>query len=1241
MDERYQPVRNGDVVTFFFPIPRTLTCPEPRCGKRYKCVNWTNARRSIERHLELHHDVELAYSRYFCTKCESTLGKKPSLHECLGPEDLAQEEEEDNEGQLHGCRYCALYFPNRRGLLNHEAAHQLAIRREIQARARPNMTPLLRQLLIRRGNAIPADRNRDNARHPPLEPIAEEQPEEEEDHQADISREEEPVFRENTPASQATQPSRGTHHNNRASDEGAEQQEQLEIEGSVEPPMREQPFFPELTDEEEEEQEELQSVVPSDPAASLTVDQPSNHRSGNSTPTEEVHTPSTARELTPASPVPASPEPLIDEEEENGDELEAPETTSDDPEPGEALREYLPALLTILQEENTFDGWSDFEEKWSEVISAAKKAVKIPDDIQPRPRNPINVDNPRVIQRLYRRNRRQAIRLILDGPGQHCNISSAEVETHYAQRWTPREADTSIFMDMSEGRPPVKTDFFSPADVAGKLHKAESTAPGKDRLTYKHWKSLDPEGMLLAAAFNICLKYKRIPTEWKRSRTVLIPKKDDPQLIENWRPITLSDTAYKLYMSCLAGRLSAWITLNDVISRCQKGFSPFDGVFEHQYVLDSRLNHAKKNNKDIFVAWLDFSDAFGSVSHEVIKTALTRAGAGDHFVDIIMNAYEENTTFISTDEGPTRDIEIKSGIKQGCPMSGILFNLVIDPIVRKAQGEAIEHRTLAYADDVTLIADEAAELQEQIDMVQLEAQKINIILNRKKCASLHLSGKRPVGTRPTTFRLEDGPIKTLEDGEEVAFLGKPVGYNIISDRPRLDDIREKALQILSSKLAPWQRIDALKSFFYPSLQFSLRTDRFSKTEWEAIDEAILPDIKRTLNLPNNASNEYVYGSREGGCIGIPQLATDTYFAAVDSGFKLLTSEDETIKEMAQGELRDTVAFRLRRESNWEDAASYLSGDSEGEFRRGTNKNRNIWTVARTASSRLEINWELPEGAPTISYKEKTVGPGQRRLLLKKLRDAQRSSLAKALHIKPNQGKAIECAAMHEASNHFVSEGLYTRFADWRFIHRARLNLVPLNGAKPWRRGPQVEERCRRCGQWTETLPHVLDHCMRHSAAYQHRHNRVVARIKKAAEKEHQIVAENTAPVRGLNLRPDLVICKGGTATIIDVTIPFDNRPQSFLEARQRKLDKYEPVRAELRRRFTHVEIIPVIVGALGAWDPANDKLVKKICSKAYGRMMKKLIVSETIQWSRDIYIEHLTGHRQYNENGEIYQPNEM
>ncbi|KFM74130.1 hypothetical protein X975_08839, partial [Stegodyphus mimosarum] len=45
------------------------------------------------------------------------------------------------------------------------------------------------------------------------------------------------------------------------------------------------------------------------------------------------------------------------------------------------------------------------------------------------------------------------------------------------------------------------------------------------------------------------------------------------------------------------------------------------------------------------------------------------------------------------------------GVRQGCPLSGLIFNLTLDPIIRTIQSTSSLHNILAYADDILLLAE--------------------------------------------------------------------------------------------------------------------------------------------------------------------------------------------------------------------------------------------------------------------------------------------------------------------------------------------------------------------------------------------------------------------------------------------------------------------------------------------------------------------------------------------------------
>lgn len=193
--------------------------------------------------------------------------------------------------------------------------------------------------------------------------------------------------------------------------------------------------------------------------------------------------------------------------------------------------------------------------------------------------------------------------------------------------------------------------------------------------------------------------------------TVLIYKKGDADNPSNWRSISLCRTIYKLYAGCLAGRLTEWLTNNAVLSPCQKGFL-------HINTLRREMEKARTSKSDKRVAWLDISNAFGAIPHLTLEAAIERCEAGQGFLEIVRNIYQGATSAISVAERKTSDIPVMSGTRQGCPLSGLLFILAIDPIVSALQGTNADHCVLAFSDDLCLLPDSPTELQNAIESAQ-------------------------------------------------------------------------------------------------------------------------------------------------------------------------------------------------------------------------------------------------------------------------------------------------------------------------------------------------------------------------------------------------------------------------------------------------------------------------------------------------------------------------------------------
>lgn len=115
-------------------------------------------------------------------------------------------------------------------------------------------------------------------------------------------------------------------------------------------------------------------------------------------------------------------------------------------------------------------------------------------------------------------------------------------------------------------------------------------------------------------------------------------------------------------------------------------------------------------------------------------------------------------------------------------------------------------------------------------------------------------------------------------------------------------------------------------------------------------------IKKTLGLPSNSANEYLYGSRDDGLFGNPLAAEDSDIALIDGGFKLLTSNDKIIHKLSWDELVDVGNWRYQSASN-RNMQKYMNSAPADRI---SDKYKSPWSRFRQATDRLGIMWSISD-----------------------------------------------------------------------------------------------------------------------------------------------------------------------------------------------------------------------------------------------------------------------------------------
>jgi hypothetical protein len=180
----------------------------------------------------------------------------------------------------------------------------------------------------------------------------------------------------------------------------------------------------------------------------------------------------------------------------------------------------------------------------------------------------------------------------------------------------------------------------------------------------------------------------KCPEIWKRSKTILLFKGGDKKDCTNWRLISLASVLYRCIMARLTTCIFHCHSVSPLVSPFQKEFIPGSaGCLEHIAKANSKVLDAVSRKRTLFSITLDLRDAFGSVPHELISRTLTQMKFQKGLREFVGEAYNEVCMVICKGAEQTGSIFMRRGVKQGCPLSPLLFNLVIDNFVEHSERE--------------------------------------------------------------------------------------------------------------------------------------------------------------------------------------------------------------------------------------------------------------------------------------------------------------------------------------------------------------------------------------------------------------------------------------------------------------------------------------------------------------------------------------------------------------------------
>jgi len=285
----------------------------------------------------------------------------------------------------------------------------------------------------------------------------------------------------------------------------------------------------------------------------------------------------------------------------------------------------------------------------------------------------------------------------------------------------------------SEELPDITTEEVSKAVSEMKDNKS----PGEDGVPIEAIKfGGDTLLSAITALFNKCLELGKVPEAWENAIITLLHKKGDITKLENYRPISLLSTLYKLFMKIIAKRNANKLDFYQPVE--QAGFRPGFSTNDHIQVMRTLIEKCNEYKIGIVLIFIDFEKAFDSVEIWSILESLNECRVDSRYSNLIRNVYENATSCVKLHEN-TSKFKVGRGARQGDTISPKLFTTTLESVFKKLDwsemgininGKYLNH--LRFADDIVLMAVDLDQAEVMLRQLNEEANKIGLKMNLTK-----------------------------------------------------------------------------------------------------------------------------------------------------------------------------------------------------------------------------------------------------------------------------------------------------------------------------------------------------------------------------------------------------------------------------------------------------------------------------------------------------------------------------
>ena len=327
-------------------------------------------------------------------------------------------------------------------------------------------------------------------------------------------------------------------------------------------------------------------------------------------------------------------------------------------------------------------------------------------------------------------------------------------------------------------------------------------SPGIDGLPFEFYRKFwNLMGQDLFDVFNYSVQNNVLPKSCTRSVITLLPKTGNLGLIKNWRPVSLLCTDYKLLTKVLSNRLRN--SLDEVIHPDQTYTVPNRTIYHNLSLLRDSINIANLNNVPLGIVSLDQEKAFDRVDHDWLFKTLSAMGYGPNFISYVKLIYQDPECLLKINGDLTNSFKFGRGIRQGCPLSGSLFAVCIEPLLHyirespKIKGFSADqtnyNKLSGYADDINFFVTRNSEFNFLAHAVKLYELASSAKVNAIKSKGLWCGSWKHRTDSPLNFTWVNNGLK---------FLGVHLGNDAIFEMQNWNGLYD----VIKSRLGKWKTI---------------------------------------------------------------------------------------------------------------------------------------------------------------------------------------------------------------------------------------------------------------------------------------------------------------------------------------------------------------------------------------------------------------------------------------------------